>query len=366
MDQPPAPLPTPFPWPLFNAFVGGGSSLDVPQLHVEDLASAAEFLECYGFEWGVRAQLAELEDIRTEALRFFDQVLLPPDRQLPDEVRNQTDVRQLLIWASAPRTESRQRWTCSLLRLMHTLAHCRSPLEERWGSEIQQQILRRFRPHLHGPDDALVLGEGADAIPLAAFELKASKPRWSVLLKLLHKPKNVATDVFDRVGVRFVTMNRFDALLVIRYLRQHNIVMFANVKPTRSRNTLVDLDRLRQDLEEVAEVAEAGGLDEADTFQMLRERTSVRPYPPGGPTPANPHSAVAYRSIQYTSRQLIRVADPGAAGGHLRFFFPYEVQVMDQESFELSRVGLASHSVYKQKQLEAARRRVLGGLLDEE
>ena len=36
--------------------------------------------------------------------------------------------------------------------------------------------------------------------------------------------ENVAEELFDRVGVRFVTQNRFDTLRVIRFLLEKNIV----------------------------------------------------------------------------------------------------------------------------------------------
>ena len=46
-----------------------------------------------------------------------------------------------------------------------------------------------------------------------------------------------------------------------------------------------------------------------------------------------------------------------------RFAFPYEVQILDKASYLDSKVGHGAHASYKQRQLFAARRRVLGRLL---
>jgi uncharacterized protein (TIGR04562 family) len=47
----------------------------------------------------------------------------------------------------------------------------------------------------------------------------------------------------------------------------------------------------------------------------------------------------------------------------LTFFFAHEVQVMEESGFRNSQSGPASHAEYKLRQREAARRRVLQGIL---
>jgi uncharacterized protein (TIGR04562 family) len=49
-----------------------------------------------------------------------------------------------------------------------------------------------------------------------------------------------------------------------------------------------------------------------------------------------------------------------ASSGDISFFFAYEIQLLDAASFEKSHQGAASHEAYKQRQVETARRRVLG------
>jgi uncharacterized protein (TIGR04562 family) len=48
---------------------------------------------------------------------------------------------------------------------------------------------------------------------------------------------------------------------------------------------------------------------------------------------------------------------------YYRFFFPYEIQIVDLETHRNNMEGQASHDTYKLRQLQAARKRVLGGLL---
>jgi len=58
--------------------------------------------------------------------------------------------------------------------------------------------------------------------------------------------------------------------------------------------------------------------------------------------------------------QLLRTLN---APSHIRFFFPFEVQITDARSYELSRSGDASHRQYKDRQRATVKERVLGRLL---
>ncbi len=47
----------------------------------------------------------------------------------------------------------------------------------------------------------------------------------------------------------------------------------------------------------------------------------------------------------------------------IQFFFPYEVQVMDRESYEAAVQGRASYREYKRRQVQSVRSRVLGQVM---
>lgn len=351
-------MDTSFPWDTLRSIIGGQSAIDVPRLHCRTLEEAAGFLECYGFDWGKAEHRDDLAELRTQAIDFIETQLLDPDEGVLPEVRAEKDPRQLLLWASEREASVRQRWTCAVLRVAHTLAHGQSYFNQKYGDQIRHQILERFEPHLKITDNGLMLGED---IVLVDFEVKPQKTVQSVTMKLLHKVENVAEDIFDRVGVRFITQARFDTLLVVKYLREHNVFMFANVKPSRSRNTLIDVDWLERLMEQLETEVRTGAMTEEERLEMLREAVAQHSYP-GPPTPSyNPYSSTSYHAVQFTCRQMIRVADENGRD-EIRFFFPYEVQVLDEESYELSRSGYAAHDLYKARQRAAVRQRVLGEL----
>ncbi len=342
--------------------MGGASALDLPRLRLESRAEAEAYLLSYGFDTSIASQRDQLRAIRMLALSFIDGTLLPevPGVSVLPAVRAQDDAVTLLLWASDPARGLQQRWSCALLRVMHTVAHARLQLQERFGTSVRTQILARFTPHLTQEGDAWRLGTGERSIPLVDFQVRHTKPVDSVVLKLLHKPDNVASDIFDQLAVRFVTHERLDALLVARYLRQNHMVSVPNIKPSRSRNTLLDMLWVEREIELIEETH--GHLSPAEQLQLLRERVAGSPYPEP-PHKLNPHSAFSYQAIQLTARHYVRVNDVGQPG-EVAFFFPYEVQIMDQRSWQDSRSGVAAHTEYKRRQRESVRRRVLGPVLD--
>jgi uncharacterized protein (TIGR04562 family) len=379
------------PWEMMETFVAGRSGVDIPRLYVRDLEDARDFLASYGFDVTRADHRREMEAIRVESLEFIDDLIADePDITIVPAVREETDVPRLLRLASRSQCDELQRSACSLLRVMHTFAHCGSYFQDQYEDHIRAQILDRFQPHIHeAADGTRTLGNGPDAIPLLDFQLRGRKSRHSLAMKLLHKAENVAADVFDWLGVRFVTRHRFDTLLVVRYLRENHVVMFANVKPGRSRNTLVDLERVRHQMADVSDDVRAGRVPEYERLSTLRTRVAQTEYP-GSPEPTyNPYSSVAYHSIQFTCSQQIRVPNPHlgmidhvmkqrtraatvrkmlerfGVDTEVRFFFPYEVQIMDADAYERSRSGLASHEVYKARQRHAVKRRLWGSRISD-
>ncbi len=382
---------TDFSWEMMDSMIAGRSGIDVPRLDLSNLTDANDFLSSYGFEWDNVEDRSELESMRIEALDFVERLLVndEPELNVLPLVRNESDIRKLLLWASAPVGGDRQLWSCTLLRVMHTFAHCGSYFQQMFSEQIREQVLERFQSHVHDGPNGLVLGSGPDAVPLYTFQFRGTKSRDSLALKLLQKADNVAADVFDWVGVRFVTNTRFDALLVARYLRMHNLVMFCNVRPGRSRNTLLDTTRLRADIAEVNETVRAGKLAQHQAVDKLRNMSREYDYPQPGEQSANPFSSSTYHSIQFTVTQQVRVPNPYLGGvgsvisavdrrnntgaqflskalqkagmrSEVKFLFPYEVQILDKESFIGSRSGRASHAVYKARQRYSVKRRLFG------
>lgn len=400
------------PWEIMDTMISGHSGIDVPRLYLSSLADADEFLRSYGYRWEDAEDRAEVESLRREALEFIEGTLIldEPELEMLPLVRSEEDVRKLLLWASAPVGGSRQLWSCTMLRVMHTFAHCGSYFQQMFSEQIREQVLGRFEPHIHEGPNGLSLGEGPDAVPLYTFQFRGTKSRSSLAVKLLQKAENVAAEIFDWVGVRIVTQDRFDALLAAKYLRMHNVVVFSNVRPGRSRNTLIDSEQMRAEMKKLDELARAGKIAHHEKLGRAREIARSLPYPTEGARSANPFSLSTYHSIQFTVSQQVRVPNPYLGGvskviggidrlahsptrkktiapidklaqsgantlartlqkAHLqsevKFFFPYEVQILDKNTFVESRSGRASHAVYKARQRYAVKKRLFGSRIAE-
>lgn len=419
----------PYQWSMLRVTLDGLSAIDLPQLAIHTHEAANRFLRGYGFDPDRQGDLHRALAIHGEAIAFMERHFLEgTSLQIPTEVAHPASLPDLLVLASDETAESRavQPWACALLRVMHTIAHCDDDLRLRYFREIRAQILENYHQHLVEEGGALWLGDGTTRVPLVSFKVRERKDRDSVILKLLHRPGNVAEEIFDRIGVRLVTPTKLDALLALRYLRDQQVFSFANIQPEQSKNALVDLPRFLAELDALDTDA-----DEDDATQRLSlsvalpDGTLLRPE--SDPARRNPHSLPGYRAIQFTARQRIRViphgrrrlqaasivldaamakaaemtrriealldsaaphqrsslerlladaedgartlaeagrhAQPEALEGELSFFFPYEVHILDAASDRENEEGASSHAEYKTRQREAARRRVLARLL---
>lgn len=382
------------PWEDLSPLLDGTSAIDAPRLEIRSIEDAKDFLESYGYDLSQPDDRSELESLRLEAIAFIERDLLSDEPLLiiPREVRSERDIRKLLLWSSDMTYPERQRWAWVIFRVMHVFSHSSTYFDEKYGDAIREQILGRFRPHVFSDGDAVSLGTGPSAVSLAAFDIRGRKARASAALKLLHKRETSGSEIFDWVGVRLVTHDRYDALRVVRYLREHNVVNFMQLQPGRTRNTLLHIDRIEDDLHELNDAVRTGKIADYMIESSLRDRVNTHPYPSPPEKSYNPNSSLAYHSIQFTCMQRIRVRDRDSMAvssffdrlpvrgnpmvkalkayadrlepnSDIRFLFPFELQILDQHSYELSRSGLASHQVYKERQRQRVKERLLGEAL---
>ena len=377
----------PLPPEVTQVVLGGGSSIDLERLSCRDLAAARAFALAYGYDLSKPFEAAQVRRVKEEALAFLEAVILDPaDPRPPASVRDCEDPLQLLVWASERPQDARAAWACATLRVMHTLFFLGHDVNLRFLPEIQAQVFSPYDRHLVLEGGRWKL-RGAYEVPLAGVEKKEQKDRASMLLKLLHKPENVAETIYDHIGIRLVAEDRLGVLLVIRFLLDHHVLMPTHIKPSRSRNRMIDLEALRSWMGGLPEAFEASGLDPAERA-ALNARLAMREERDRD----NPHTAQDYAAVQFTARTLIRLPNPAVAaiegvqarlralGGpelmsgagladflqeqeQLTFFFAHEVQVMEESGFRNAQTGPASHAGYKLRQREAARRRVLQGIL---
>lgn len=381
----------PLPPDVTRVILAGRSSIDQTGLQVNDARQAIDYALGYGYDVQLPHQRAHLVKVFEDALAFMEEVILEgTGMDLPSIFYDVQDPLDLLVWASQRPMDERARWSCALLRIMHTLLHVDNNFYLRFLPEIQQQIFDRFDRYLVPTPEGGWKLKGRYEIPLLAVNRKESKNRTSMLLKLLHKPENVAETIYDLVGMRFVAEDVLGVLLVIRFLLDHHILMATHVKPSRSRNLMVDVEALERWMATLPPTFDLGSLSPAERA-TLADRLTLRSNVPE----QNPFSSTSYTAVQFTARTLIRLPSPAVAplekvqarlramgrpelGDLVRipeliqeqeeitFFFAHEIQIMEKTGFDSIVSGPASHAAYKQRQREAARRRVLQGIVVQE
>lgn len=377
-----------FNWETFDVVCSGKSSLDATNYLTElhDKNQVANFLYGYGFDISDPVESAELFGIFQEAIQFIKRYFLKEgnpeglDLRVPNYLFTITNISDLFLAATGHssvklKTED-QLWAGVVLKVMHTLLHTDKDLRYRYYSTIQQQIFDRFYKFIHRDESnhLYLKNETGTSIPLFDFQTKAKKTRDSIVIKLLHKQENVAEELFDRIGVRIITQNKLDALRVIKFLHRNHVIMINNIKPSRSQNTLVDLGLLRKRMFTLYKESIRNQLAEKDFY--LRLNSLIDECVPGKLTHDNQHTLEEYRAIHFTGRQLIKYRNPfmtsfnevrkqalkdkqnplsqsllhldtSPISRDVRFFYPFEVQITDQESHIKNTQGEASHAEYK-------------------
>jgi uncharacterized protein (TIGR04562 family) len=339
-----------FPWQVLDAVIAGRSAIDLRGLRISTPGEARDFLSAYGFDTADAYDAAEMDEVCRQTASFIRDVLLPYEGLTDVPADLPTRYEDLLLVVSTSDHPLRD-WACSFLRVSHAVVHARYSQNQEILAEARRQVFERFSTHLKVSQSGMLVSDGEMHVPLLRCDFKPEKPWESLVLKLLHKVDNVAQEVYDHLGVRFVTPDKAYALLLLKYFRQHNVFAFANVKPSRSVNTLVDLKAFRAGFEELEEAYHHGEL----SFKEFTRGVHRLGDSPDAAHERNPHSASQYQTIQFTARALVRLP----MGSHLtRTFVPFEVQIMDEAAYKDSQTGEASHQAYRTRQRLAVCKRV--------
>ncbi|EQC43337.1 TIGR04552 family protein [Bacteriovorax sp. Seq25_V] len=392
-----------FDWDLFNVVVGGKSALDSRFLisQIFNVEQVNSFLKGYGLDPNDPVSRAELFGNFQEAMQFIRRYFLKEgdaeglDLKIPNSLYMITDVRDLFLMATGNSESDHEErlWAEIILKVMHTILHADKDLRSNYFNIIQTQIFDRFYKYLHrDSDNNLFLKRGEYEIPLIDFETKSKKTRDSVIIKLLHKAENVAEELFDRVGIRFVTKSKFDCINVVKFLIENNVVIPHNIKPSRSVNTIIDLEKFKKSYSGIVKMAIRNNLSEDRFLAAVNREINECYFFQGTESERNAHTSKNYQSIQFTCRQLVKYKNPflteflsirkeakkdaespisqrilnldtSLIARDVRFFYPYEVQVVDEQSHIQNTQGEASHIEYKKAQRRSAMKRVFKELL---
>ena len=274
---------------------------------------------------------------------------------------------------------------------MHTITHIEGIRRHVDIDMARAQIMGRLTKYVfEDKRGQLRFGTKNQNVKLFKIDWKKNKQRESIITKLLHKKGNVAETIYDLLGVRIVTERLCDVMVVIKLLRDLYMITFPNCNPGRARNSLLDTEHFRLNIQVLRSMLEEGRIS-AREFSGLVERV-VAPIDTDTQKTNNPHSSSTYRSVQLTCRQLIKVRKTESCwqqkvSDYLDLhsldeksknliqnivnysqhfsrpnttdhgYFPFEIHLLDKESFISNKEGEASHDRYKSSQARAARRR---------
>ena len=169
--------------------------------------------------------------------------------------------------------------------------------------------------------------------------------------------------------------------------------MIHNIKPSRSRNSIIDLDFFKRQHYDILRMALRNDISEERFYQALNREIKE----PTQESDDNIHSHQNYRAIQFTGRHLIKYRNPFAnefmklrssakevsqqdednilakqimgmdhslITQNVRFFYPFEVQIVDSETHKNNIEGEAAHEEYKKSQLRSAMQRLFASLIE--
>lgn len=352
---------------ILECVFGGVSALNISRLDIHDLKQAHEFVKAYGYDLSRTEDQNRAWEIHQRAITFMTEKILGPGEEIPLALvqREQLkDIGYLLVYASTQQHENNsiQKWSCALLRVMHVIVHLSHDLFSFFVDEIQNQVFSPIQEYISkDPVMGTILGTGSsrEIIKLHRFEMKTLKSTNSSIIKMLAKPSALAFTLFDKLGVRFVTHNIFDSFRVVRFLVDHHLISFPNIVPQQSNNSLYPLDLFFEVLDEIQ-----GQILENDQINALLMKRLDQLNQADLSEKVNDFSGENYRFLKFISRQLIRVdhaKDLARVNQRdFSFFYPYEVQIMDFNTYLTTISGPEAHDQYKERQRKAARLRVLG------
>jgi uncharacterized protein (TIGR04562 family) len=382
---------TNYDWSSLRAAVQGSSFLDVPKLNTYSRMEAKRFLEAYGYDLEDLVVREEIWRIYFEALSFLKSALLDPGESIPAELLSrgpQSDILRLMVEASKPEPDLHGRWACALLRVMHTISHLDNDVRHDFFQAAREQIFQRFDKFVQVEGGRpRYFGQGSRRVRLLRYQKKERKDRNSTLIKLLSKPTAMVEAIYDRLGFRFVTETKLDAVDLAQMFFEFGVICPANLFPNRAINTLVNLEALWAEVEKFKIPTETEKRSAAELRHLLKSALDSSEIPTRGNK--NQFTSNWYKTLQFTSRLLVTAPDPTfrfwtemkaelgkskAVQSRIQkvpimirekrtFFYPFEIQIMDKDSYVDAIGGRSRHREYKAKQRLMARNRVLRDLI---
>lgn len=359
-----------FNWSIMDTIAGGKSALDIPGLEIDSENKAHLFLKSYGFDSKNPRDIEKLWYYHRRSVVLMTERLGYSLDEIPEVLRDRkslVDITKLLFYATPKNSFSKeyQVWSCAILRCIHVFVHTENDLFTSYSEEIQKQVLSDFQKFIYHDGQThktyLTVGDSKGYLPhetkieLVHFQSKPFKTSSSAVIKLLARPDALAMKIFDKLGVRFVTKDLFDVFTVLRFLLEHQMISFPHTMPDQSSNNLYPVSHFRKALE----LAKQEKISRADFHTYMEKYLEENLKETDLFRKSNKQTHNDFKFIKFITRKLIHIDKEDKR--LFSFFFPYEVQIMDEKSYTNMISGPSNHDSYKERQIKAARNRLFPG-----
>jgi uncharacterized protein (TIGR04562 family) len=323
------------PWRTLQTIIAGRSLIDGFELHIDDLDAANKFLEAYGIE-----DYESAEKLRKTALEYLETVLLKDTGLHPPEEVCELSLPELMLQASTDSRTHISEWSCLILKICHAVAHGQWSKDEDAYTAALAKINARFKPYIIESENGIWIGDDNCRIPVAEYKIKTAKKFFRVVTKLLLKQGNLSAEINDHIGVRFVTNDIASAILLIKFLRSRNVLMYANLLPLKSKNSIAEFHQIEALFSEYS-------IPIQHNLAGEDHRTI--------PIDENPFSSKAFKMIKIVERILVTTYSDR------KVFIPCEFQILTRQSIESVARQQLNHAAYEKRQIEGVRKRLLRG-----
>ena len=297
-----------------------------------------DFVRLCGFDTDNPLENQKLDELRVEAVGYLSEV---HNLQMPEEVSAINDLRELFWTRDGTYLAAEARsYACMLLKVMHIFYRmsarelvCNAHVSE---ADLFNRLSSRF---FHMID--LMRAEKINVLEYVA----GKKKRYSLATKLLAKRDTLATHIFDRVRFRLVLDTRHDLVRCLEFLFG-KLIPFNSVMPGQSINGILSdldiLDYLDSSTRQASDLKEA---------MPLKHRNA--------PNPQNNFSGSGYRSINFVAEIPLRIDDLVRDASPAIAVVQTEIQLLDKGTEQRNSEGSSAHYLYKRRQTEFVRKRLL-------
>lgn len=326
----------------------GGSVIDWHRLYFNDRAEVDRFLRVNELDPDDADDVRRLGDLREQAVEYLERHL---GFRIPKEVAEEIPARDLLLVAS--QKGKRRAHACVVLKVMHVLHHLagrelltRLPVSaDQLFHLVEEKVLRTVEE---------MKSAGCDIVE---FEW-SRKHADSLITKLLAKSDTIAADVYDKLRFRTITQTEEDLVVALREIG-HRLVPFNYVIPGQSVNDIVDLRAVIESAPSLRKHLP----DLIDLSNVAADKKVVV---------VNEFSGPSYRVINFVADLPVRIdkflcrppSDPLFMESGAVVFVLTEFQIVDVRTADANERGENSHQMYKERQMNRVRQRLLHGFKD--